>query len=273
MAGEDDLGEGPMGKESAAIFEDALDVGRHRLSRHPFETSVSAFIAGMYVTFSALATVIVYASVLDLTGSEPFAWLAGSIAYPIGFIFVVVGKSELFTENFVSPVLSAWEGEGSYVDLLWLWAIALVFNIVGVMAMSFFVGEFGLLGRSYTIEGFATFSHHLTGDPFGDAFIKGIFGGLLINFMSWLVIASRGTGAKVIMIFIPTFLISLIGAFHSIAGSAEVLIAVFLGADVTVLDWFIRFFVPAGLGNLIGGVVFVAALHYLQVSNQLRYFR
>ncbi len=75
------------------------------------------------------------------------------------------------------------------------------------------------------------------------------------------------------MIFIPTFLIMLMGTFHSIAGSSEVLVGIFLGAEVTMADWLLKFFVPAGLGNLIGGVVFVASLHYLQVFNQLRYFR
>lgn len=264
-----------MGKESYAIFEDAVAVGRQRLSRQPFETAVSGLIAGLYVTFSGVAAVIVYVSVMDLTGVESFSWLAASLAYPIGFIFVVVGKSELFTENFVSPVLAAWEGEGTYRQLLVLWSIALTFNVIGVVLMSYFMGHYHLVGPASVSRGFVTFADHMTGSSLGTALLKGVFAGLLINFMSWLVIASKGTAAKVVMIFIPTFLIMLMlmGSYHSIAGSSEVLIGIFLGADTTILEWLLAFFLPAGLGNLVGGVVFVASLHYLQTFEQLRYFR
>lgn len=267
-----------MGKESEEIYAGALETGSRRLSKPASETAISAFIAGIYVTFGGLGALEMVAVVTKYTGSHDLGWLFGSLIYPIGFIFVVIGKSELFTENFVTPVLAAWDDGERYGDLLRLWGVALIFNMVGVFVITYLVGASGFISgespaRQQVIQEFNWVAEHALGESLWSFFWKAVFAGLLINFMSWLVIASRGTGAQITMIWIPCFLIMFLGTHHSIVGSSEVLLGIYHGAPVTHLEWFTGFFLPAALGNGLGGVVFVAGLHYLQVSHQWRHFQ
>lgn len=259
-----------MGKETEEIYEGAVYIGEKRLSKPVVETAISAFIAGIYVTFGGLAALTTTAIITDLVGHHDFGWLIGSMLYPIGFIFVVIGKSELFTENFVTPVLATWEGKGTQHQLFRLWGIALVFNVLGVLVITFIIGSTNFLSgespaRMHIVHEFQWVANHVFAESFWTFIWKSIFGGLLINFMSWLVIAVRGSGAKLFMIWLPTFLIMLLGAHHCIVGSSEILLGIYHGADTTFTQWFQHFFIPAAVGNAIGGVVFVAGLHYIQV--------
>ncbi len=267
-----------MGKESEEIYSGALEAGGRRLSKPGFETAISALIAGMYVTFSGLGALEVTAIVTKYSGSHDLGWLFGSMLYPVGFIFVVIGKSELFTENFVTPVLAAWENGDQYRELFKLWGLALVFNIAGVFLITYLIGISGFISgtspaRQREIQEFYWVAEHALGEPLWNFFWKAVFAGLLINFMSWLVIASKGTAAKLMMIWIPCFLIMLLGTHHSIVGSSEILLSIYHGAPVTYWMWFTQYLIPAVIGNALGGIVFVAALHYLQSIHQRRHFQ
>lgn len=258
-----------MGKSSEEIYAAAVDNGSERLSKPALGVVISSFIAGLYVAFGGVASLEVTAIVMKASGDHDLAWLVGSMVYPIAFIFVVIGKSELFTENFLTPVLAVWEDRGRFYRLLRLWWLALLLNLLGVVTITVIMGqtEFVTTGghaEDQIVREFIWVATHAIEEPFWPFLWKAIFAGFLINFMSWLVIASRGTLAKLIMIWIPGFLIMLMGTHHSIVGTTEVLLGIFLGAKVSYLAWLVEFFLPAALGNALGGIVFVAALHYLQ---------
>jgi formate/nitrite transporter FocA (FNT family) len=92
--------------------------------------------------------------------------------------------------------------------------------------------------------------------------MKGIFAGWLITVMTWLILAADGMGARLVIIWSTTFLI-VAGHFnHVVISVPEVFTAIWLGAPISVMDWFTRNFIPALIGNLIGGLVFVTLLGY-----------
>ena len=96
-------------------------------------------------------------------------------------------------------------------------------------------------------------------------FYKAIFAGWLVALMAWLVASTRFTGAQIVLIWLTTGPIAALGFKHSIAGSVE---ACYLAAR-GVAGWgemLGAFVVPAVLGNIVGGVVFVALLNYGQVA-------
>ncbi|MFB6357250.1 MAG: formate/nitrite transporter family protein [bacterium] len=255
-----------------SIVSEAVDLGEKRLNKSAGMTSISAFIAGLYVTFGGLVALSVVAIISSVTGSHQLGWFVGSMFYPIGFLFVVIGRSELFTENFLLPVLSVWEADskGTHMEIIRLWVFGFVFNIIGVLVMSYLVYVTGLLsthanlGTEVVNEVVRVASHDLQ-PPFLSMFGKAIFAGLFINFMSWLIVACEDSFSKFVIVWITTFPIMLLGTYHSIVGSGEILIGIMHGAPVTYLEWVKNFLVPVALGNHVGGVVFVAALHYLKI--------
>src|SRR5438132_8379034 len=106
------------------IYERARQEGRRRLSRPLTELAATALVGGFDVTFGVVAFALVAGAVAAQTGPE-VARLAGALAFGIGFVFVVVGKSELFTENFLVPVAGLDRGHRDWLKLVELWAATL----------------------------------------------------------------------------------------------------------------------------------------------------
>ncbi len=266
-----EAGESPMGAEPPEIFQAAVHVGQGRLSRRSLEMITSGFIAGMNVTFGALAAAVTTGAFQPLLGSG--ADVVGAVFFPIGFIFLAIGKSELFTENFLVPITAVLAGKGKLRQILRLWALTLAGNLLGALLFSF------LLSRSPQIVGPAATQHMLElarskvdGD-FTSTVLSGLFGGWLITLMTWLIIASRGTTAKIVIIWCVGFLISLNGFNHVVVNSTEIFFSINRGSGITYGNWFVNFFIPTTLGNMIGGTVFVTMFQYLQVLKIEEIFR
>jgi formate/nitrite transporter FocA (FNT family) len=96
------------------------------------------------------------------------------------------------------------------------------------------------------------------------AFMKGVFAGWLMTILTWLLLAARGQGARLFIIWIVGFLIAAGHFNHVVISAAEVFIALALGAPIRLATWAVHNFLPALLGNLVGGVVFVTLLGYVQ---------
>ena len=92
--------------------------------------------------------------------------------------------------------------------------------------------------------------------------MRAVFAGWLIALMVWLLPAAES--AKVSIIIITTYLIGLGGFNHVIAGSVKTLFLVVSGS-ITASDYWLRFFAPTLLGNIVGGVSLVAFLGHAQV--------
>ncbi len=105
---------------------------------------------------------------------------------------------------------------------------------------------------------------HKLGYGFWAVVVKGIFGGWLVALVVWLVAASRDTVSQVLIVYVLVSLIPAAGLTHCIAGSAEVLMAVF-GGEVSFGEYLGGFLIPTTLGNTIGGVFLVTLLNYAQV--------
>ena len=252
----------PLGQEAPEIVDEGALIGAKRLDRPSMGDALTAFIGGMSISFGAVAMAWAAASV----GPEPapsVAHLVGSLAFPIGFVILLVGKSELFTENFFLPVTAVLERRGTLRRLLMLWGISLLFNLIGGLVFA------GLISRPGVLEdGPAQFmidlANHKIEYPFMTAFVKAIFGGWLMTLMTWLLVAAQGFGARLAIIWAMAALIVLGQFNHVVISAAEIFMGMFLGAPISIMSWLSRNFLPALVGNVIGGVVFVTLLYYIQ---------
>jgi formate/nitrite transporter FocA (FNT family) len=90
--------------------------------------------------------------------------------------------------------------------------------------------------------------------------------GWLMGLLSWLIVAGRDSVSQIVIVWIVTFVLGLLGLHHSVAGTMEVLAGVFVGEGAALGD-FGRFIAVAALGNAIGGAFFVAALKFGHISS------
>ncbi|MGI8550557.1 MAG: formate/nitrite transporter family protein [Dehalococcoidia bacterium] len=252
----------PLGRETAEIIEAATEIGRQRLRRPILGEAITALIGGMSVCFGAVAMATTGGLTRDFAGPSA-ALLTGALSFPIGFVILLIGKSELFTENFLVPVLGVLEGRGTLKNLGRLWMVSLIFNLIGAIIFAWLISRPGVLDSRAAAD-LRSIGIEKAGYSFGTAFTKAIFAGWLMSILTWLLLACASVGQRLAIIWMVATLIILGGFNHAVISAAESFMAIDLGARLSYAQWFLHNLIPAVLGNMTGGILFVTALFYLQ---------
>ena len=194
--------------------------------------------------------------------------LIAAAVYAIGFVIVIIGKSELFTEHTVLAVLPLLSGRTTTGRVARLWGLVYTGNLVGATFFAALGSRLGIALGLFSVDDIAELSHHLT--DFDALVILGsaVAAGWMMGLVSWLVTASRDTVGQILIILLVAGAIYFLSLHHSIAGSVEVLMAVF-AAGVPVTEY-LRFLALATLGNAVGGIVFVAGLKFGHIMTSER---
>lgn len=247
----------PASKDARQILQTIIEDGRNELSRAGAGLALSGLAAGLNISFGAIAMVMAGTKTGEIG-------LVAMALYPVGFIIVILGRAQLFTENTVTPVTVVLaEPRRRFPSLLKLWGIVLLSNLVGAFCFALAIVQTDLLSAEASKLLFEEVSEKL-GYGFWPSFAKAIFGGWIVALMAWLVAADQDTISQIATIWMLAFLIPLLGLAHSIAGASEVMIAV-LSGESSWIRFLLAFQVPVTLGNILGGVVLVAILNYGQV--------
>ena len=101
----------------------------------------------------------------------------------------------------------------------------------------------------------------------GAIFFRSVIAGWLVASMVWLVHSARDTISRLFLIWIIMYFVGAAHFFHVITSSVEIFFYAFDG-HVSSLAFIPEFVVPVLLGNIVGGVVFVAILNYAQVGEK-----
>ncbi|WP_332897675.1 MULTISPECIES: formate/nitrite transporter family protein [unclassified Haladaptatus] len=262
MSGEPSAGEEPVTAQTSSktILSRQIDEGLNELTRPRTGLFLSALSAGLDIGFGPLLMAVIITMAGDVW-SEPLLHLALANAYAVGFIFVVLGRSELFTEHTTLAVLPVLNRDATLAQLGRLWGIVYAGNIIGGIV---FAAIAVTAAPSYGIADAAAFveiSGKLTEHSTWGLFTAAILAGWLMGLLSWLVAAAQETISRVFFVWLVTVTIGMAGLPHSIAGNVEVLAGLFLVPELGVLDY-LHFLVLATVGNAIGGAVFVSLLKY-----------
>jgi formate/nitrite transporter FocA (FNT family) len=240
------------------IFEAVLENARDEVHRSPGALAFSGLSGGLTMGLTGLAV----AAIRAVAGSSPVMDLISLLAYPTGFIAVIIGRQQLFTENTLYPVILVLD-KRRYLGLtLRLWAIVFACNIVGALLFALIAVRFGAVGEEISRELVAMGQKAVSGAP-AHLFWSGLIGGWLIALVAWIVTASHWTIGQVVMVWVLTFVVGVGHFAHCIATSGEIFCAVVAGA--TSPGAYIAWLVPSTLGNIVGGVVIVSLLNYGQV--------
>jgi formate/nitrite transporter FocA (FNT family) len=241
------------------IYEQVSRNARHELDRPAIALAISGLAGGITMGLTALSVSVISASLPPSAMSSFIALLA----YPIGFIAVIVGRAQLFTENTLYPVALMFAERRHFLTTLRLWSIVLPSNLVGAFLFAVLAVRTGALRPEY-VAAMARLGQQAADVSGGHVFWSAVIGGWIIALVAWLVSGSHSITGSVMLIWLLTFLVGVGHFAHCIASSGEILAAV-LQHEVTVSQY-IAWLLPAVLGNITGGVLIVTLLEYGQVK-------
>ncbi|WP_084474442.1 formate/nitrite transporter family protein [Deinococcus pimensis] len=241
------------------VHEAIRKEGEEELGRPTAALAWSGLAAGLSMGFSLVAEGLLQNHLPD----APWRPLVSKLGYSVGFLIVVLGRQQLFTENTLTPVLPLLHEftAAKLGQVLRLWATVLLTNLVGAFLFAWAVGGTMVFDEG-TRDTFTDIGRSAANLPFLTILLRGVFAGWLIALMVWLLPAAET--ARVGIIVIITFLVGLGEFSHVIAGSVEVLYLVTTGA-LSFWAYLSGYLVPTLVGNVVGGVALVAALNHAQV--------
>lgn len=251
-------------KESQKAYDEILEAeisqGLQELGRPADGLILSGLSAGLDIGFSLLMMAAMITAVGDELPSGVVHILVANM-YTVGFIFVVLGRSELFTEHTSLAVFPVLGGQAGLLALGRLWGLVYVSNLVGAAAFALLAVRIGPGLGVIAVPAFGEIAHSLVDHSAATIFLSALLAGWLMGLLSWLLSASRETIAQIVIVWLVTAAIGLAQLHHSIVGTVEVLAGVFAGQGVTMADYG-HFLLWSTLGNAIGGVIFVALIKY-----------
>jgi formate/nitrite transporter FocA (FNT family) len=245
----------PSAKE---IYVEVAGNARDELKRSFLSLGISGFAGGIFMGFSGAGVAISTA----LLGSSAVSLYIAQMFYPLGFIIVILGRAQLFTENTLYPVALVLAERKHLKHCLRLWAIVLPANIFGACAFALLVARTPALKPEFLSKLSHIGLESVQRSP-SAIFWSAVLAGWMIAMVAWLVSASHSISGSVIIIWALTFFIGLGHFAHCIAGSGEVLTAVLTGQ--VAWSGYFHWLALAVTGNICGGVIIVTLLEYGQV--------
>ena len=256
--GESESNQKNLARPSAEeIYQQVAKNAKEELKRSSLALAISGFTGGTFMGLSALGVGVI----LAVLGSSPGAFVISRMFYPLGFIVVILGRSQLFTENTLYPVALVLTDKRQIWNTMRLWATVLPSNIAGAFTFAMLAALTGAMPGPvvHAIVGLGLAAAH---EPASTIFWSGVVGGWLIATAAWLVSGSHSITGSVMIIWMLTFVVGLGNFAHCIATSGEILTAVLAHQ----LPWgaYPRWLGPALGGNICGGVIMVTLLEYGQ---------
>lgn len=245
---------------SALVVHEAIRKdGDEELHRPISALAWSGLAAGLSMGFSFVAEALFRTYI----PRAPWRPLITNLGYPLGFLIVIIGRQQLFTENTLTAIipLLARRNLATFWQVLRLWAVVLAANIVGAHLFAWAVADTPVLDAKFHAA-LAQLAAEAANVSFSQAILRGIFAGWLIAMVVWMLAATDS--AKIPIIVILTYIVGLARLTHVVAGSVEVLFLVMMGAK----SWFAfagGYMLPTLIGNVLGGVALVSAVNHAQV--------
>lgn len=246
---------------SHQIFQRVIVDADEEISRDKKELFFSSLAAGFAITL----TFLLYVQVYNTVGGDS---ITRALLYPLGFVFIILGNYQLFTENTLPPVALILERMASLPALLVMWSLVLFGNILGVTLGALTIAYGGIFSPS-AVETAISLGQEGIQTGFITTFIKAVFAGLVVAGVVWLDFSFRDSISRLVLIYIAFLAIPLGGLYHIVVSTAEVVFLLAIG-EATFINSLINFLLPVLLGNIFGGVILVTVVNYFQTSDYIQ---
>ena len=245
------------------IYEVIRRDGEEELERPTASLIWSGMAAGIVISFSVWGEAVLRTYLPD----APSSYLVENFGYSLGFLVVILGRMQLFTENTITTVLPVMHQQSltCLASMMRLWTLVLVANVVGAFVAGFFLSLPDVVSDAVQAS-LLDLSQHAVGMGAWQGFFRGIPAGVLVASIVWMMPSSQSGGFFIILAF--TWLIAAGDLTHIIAGSVEMAYLIWqgqLGAYAAIVD----FFLPVLAGNIVGGTAIFTMLAWGQVKNEV----
>ncbi len=244
------------------IYARTKEEGERRLQRPFLEVMSTALAAGFDIVVGVTVLALLTEQLEHATGKHA-AHVVASLGFGVGFVFIVVGRAELFTENFLVPIAGLDHNDRrSWLALGRLWLVSPIFNIVGGTVMILLLSTHSVLpyGTGRALEDTAATVH---ANGVAALFVSAIFGGALITGMTWFVEGQPSMMVRIVVAWLAGTILAL-GAFnHVIVVTIELIFGYRYGAHIPIAFIVGNFFLAAA-GNMIGGLLLVTLNRFTQ---------
>jgi formate/nitrite transporter FocA (FNT family) len=248
------------------IHEIIREDGEQELTRTVSALTLSGLAGGLSMGFSFLtqALLMVNMGSMSLVGEGR---LFTCLGYTIGFVFVVLGRQQLFTESTLTAVLPLFTQLDLHKLYLTarLWLIVLVVNLIGTWLFAMLLTVKPIFPPHVT-EALHVLAGGTLGQPFWIIFLRAVMAGWLIALMVWILPSAQS--ARLLTIILITYVVGLGGFVHVVAGSTEFAYAVLTG-QTNPGSYFTVFLFPTLLGNIAGGVTLVTLLNHGSIAPEI----
>ena len=241
------------------VYKTILKEGQDELDRSSSALFWSGLAAGLSMSFSMIGEGLLKAYLPD----AEWAKLIYGFGYALGFLFVILGRQQLFTENTLTPILPLLQGKtfACLKNVARLWGIVLSANLLGGLLVALVIAHSGAFDPKVK-DAFYSLARAALEPTWQTILLRGIFAGWMIALMVWLLPFAQS--ARVGVIIIVTYFVAIGHFSHIIAGSIEV----FTHAAAGHAPWLSvvgHYVLPTLVGNVLGGLTLVAALNHAQI--------
>ena len=252
-------------KNVEEILNEQIETAMREHDRSHLNLFLSSISAGLEVGFSVFLMAVIYSLFFGHVHPSVLHIML-ALSYPLGFIFVIIGKSELFTEHTTLAVIPVLNRNATVKSLMALWGVVFSGNILGGalfgIIMSIVPVRMGIVDPS----SFEQLALKLTNHPWTIIIGSGILAGWLMGLLSWLNTSAQETISRIALVVLVTTVIGIGGLHHAIVGSIEVFTACLTGNQISWGDY-LTVQIWTTLGNIVGGVVFVAFLKWSHAAS------
>lgn len=255
-----------MYNESLDMVSKAAERKAHTLRNSPLSFFLSAFMAGLYISLGCIFMGVVAASMK--TASTPFTSLVGGLTFSIGLCCVTIAGADLFTGNVFTMWVGLSDNRVTHVDTFLVLLVSYVGNLVGsiLTAATFYLTEIPVTGviKEFFVSGAVS---KITAMP-ESLFAKGVLCNILVCVAIWCGFRLKSEVAKIAMNFCCVTAFVACGFEHSIGNMSFLAVALFVdtAAEVTLAGCLFNLLVVT-IGNIVGGIIFVACPYVLQKLN------
>ncbi|SDJ61580.1 Formate/nitrite transporter FocA, FNT family [Halovenus aranensis] len=243
---------------SDEVFQRIVADAEHEVTSNTRELFFSALAAGFAITI----TYLLYASMSAKADSSIIA----ALLYPLGFIYIIIGGYQLYTENTLPPVALTLERLSSVPALFRHWLVVLAGNFAGGALGALALAHGGVFDESTKAVAIEIAEKGMK-TPVWDLFFKAAFAGLIVAGVVWMIFAASDTISRLAIVYLAFLAIPLGNLFHVVVSFTEVVYLV-LVTDLAVGAGMTQFVLPVLVGNTLGGVLLVTVVNYYQTSEQ-----
>ncbi|UWR19170.1 formate/nitrite transporter family protein [Sulfitobacter pontiacus] len=245
------------------IYEVIRREGEEELARSKRSLIWSGIAAGVMISLSVLGEAVFRTYLPDTT----HRFLIENLGYSLGFLAVIMGRMQLFTENTITTVLPIMRAKTwhSLMCMFRLWGIVLAANVVGAFAAAMLFLWTPAISPE-VLPAILDLSHHATSMGAYQGFWRAIPAGVIVALIVWMMPQADETSFFLILVF--TWLIAAGDFAHIVAGSVEMAVMI-LDGQLGLMAAVFEFFLPVLAGNIVGGTIIFTLVAWGQVRDEV----